>query len=328
MKTQAKPTLKDIAKLAGISVNSASRALKGKKNISKKTQEKVRQIADKLGYIPDKRASALRAGKMDVIAIIYDNLNNPYYSMMLDKLTGKLFDYKYETMIFIDRHSIGYLSLEIAKRVISFHVSGIITFIEPTPEAKSIIDKSKTPIVLLGRDGSKTNTTSVFSDDYEGGRLAAKTLIEKGSLNLLYYTEHKDLDIDKTRHKGFEDFVKDNLNKVPFEVVGDETHKAKDLLIEKLTTQTIDGIFCFSDLLAFDVLEVLSDLNLKDKVKVIGYDNIKESFPYPIRVSSISPDITQTVCETISTILNMIETKNLDFKLTKISVAFYEGTTC
>lgn len=328
MKSKNKPTLKDVAKLAGISVNSASRALKGKKNISLKTQEKVRKIADKLGYIPDMRASALRAGKMDVIAIIYDNLNNPYYSMMLDQLTGKLFNYKYETMIFIDRHSIGYLSLEIAKRVISFHVAGIIAFIEPTPEAKELIDQNKTPIVLLGRNGEKTNTNSIFSDDYEGGKLASKTLIEKGSTNLLYYTEHKDLDIDKTRHKGFEDYTKENLNKIPFEVVGDETHKAKDLLRESLSLNTIDGIFCFSDLLAFDVLEVLTDLNLTNKIKVIGYDNIKKSFPYPIRVSSISPDIDETVSATISTILNMIETKNNEFKLTKISVSFYEGTTC
>ena len=76
MKSQKKPTLKDIAKLAGISVNSASRALKQKKNISLKTQEKVRKIADKLGYIPDMRASALRAGKMDVIAIIYESRPN------------------------------------------------------------------------------------------------------------------------------------------------------------------------------------------------------------------------------------------------------------
>lgn len=328
MKSQKKPTLKDIAKLAGISVNSASRALKQKKNISLKTQEKVRKIADKLGYIPDMRASALRAGKMDVIAIIYDNLNNPYYSMMLDQITAKLFNYKYETMIFIDHHSIGYLSLEIAKRVISFHVSGIITFIEPTIEAKTIIDNSKTPIVLIGRNGVNTNTTSIYSDDYEGGKLAAQTFIDLGLKNLLYYTEHKDLDIDNIRHKGFEDCVCASFNKKPLVVIGDEENKAKDLLKIQLNNNPVDGIFCFSDLLAFDVLEVLYDLNLTNKIKVIGYDNIQKSFRYPIRVSSIAPDNEKIVGETISTILDMIENKNYELKLIKINVAFYQGTTC
>lgn len=328
MKSQKKPTLKDIAKLAGISVNSASRALKQKKNISLKTQEKVRKIADKLGYIPDMRASALRAGKMDVIAIIYDNLNNPYYSMMLDQITAKLFNYKYETMIFIDRHSIGYLSLEIAKRVISFHVAGIITFIEPTIEAKTIIDNSKTPIVLLGRNGVNTNTTSIYSDDYEGGKLAAQTFINLGLKNLLYYTEHKDLDIDNIRHKGFEDCVCASFNKKPLVVIGDEENKAKDLLKIQLNNNHVDGIFCFSDLLAFDVLEVLYDLNLTNKVKVIGYDNIQKSFRYPIRVSSIAPDNEKIVTETITTILDMIENKNYELKLIKINVAFYQGATC
>lgn len=327
MKKKQKPTLKEVAKLAGISVNSASRALKGKANISKRTQEKVRQIAEKIGYIPDMRASALRAGKLDVIAIIYDNLNNPYYSMMLDKLTGKLFNFKYETMIFIDRHSIGYLSLDIAKRVISFHVSAIITFIEPTIEAKKLIDENKTPIVLVGRNGKDTNTPSISSNDYEGGRLAANTLLNNGCKNLLYYTEHNDLKIDKLRLQGFKDCVIEKTKAEPQIVIGDEMHNAKELLINAVANYPIDGIFCFSDLLAFDVLETLNELNNK-KIKVIGYDNIKQAFPYPIRVSSVAPDTDETIEKTIELILNKIDGNILTTDFLETNVKYYPGTTC
>ena len=298
MKSQKKPTLKDIAKLAGISVNSASRALKQKKNISLKTQEKVRKIADKLGYIPDMRASALRAGKM----VIRDGrFVLPISTSLKASIEGVIHDVS---------------------------DSGQTTFIEPTIEAKTIIDNSKTPIVLLGRNGVNTNTTSIYSDDYEGGKLAAQTFINLGLKNLLYYTEHKDLDIDNIRHKGFEDCVCASFNKKPLVVIGDEENKAKDLLKIQLNNNHVDGIFCFSDLLAFDVLEVLYDLNLTNKVKVIGYDNIQKSFRYPIRVSSIAPDNEKIVTETITTILDMIENKNYELKLIKINVAFYQGTTC
>ena len=75
--------LKDIAEKANISINSVSKALKNSPKISEATKLKVKKIAKELGYIPDVHAQSLRHGSLNVIAVIYDNLINPYYSSMI-----------------------------------------------------------------------------------------------------------------------------------------------------------------------------------------------------------------------------------------------------
>ena len=110
--------LKDIAEIAGISINSVSRALKGSPNISKETQKRVQEIAENLGYIPNIHAQSLKLGSIKVIAIIYDEVENPFYSMMLGILQQQLFEIGYEAMIFIDSRSYGHLSENIANKIL------------------------------------------------------------------------------------------------------------------------------------------------------------------------------------------------------------------
>lgn len=334
MVAKKKITLKDIAKKAGISINSVSKALKDSKSISQKTKNKVKKIADKLGYIPDIRAKTLRSGKLDVIAIVYDNLTNPYYSMMLEKISNYLYSKNYDAMIFADSWHIGHLSIDIAKKAISYQVSAILTFIEPTLEAKNLIDSFNLPLLLIGRDGRPTNTNSIYSDDYEGGKLAAKTLINKNSHEFLYFTEHNELEIDKQRLKGFKDEL--NLKNYNLDqdhiIIGTRTNNASSQLIETLKKKpNIDGIFCFSDLLAYEVLRIIYE-NFEErikKIKIIGYDNTQESNVYPIRVSSVAPNADEIIQKSFEILINLINKGNLNKKIIniKVSVQYFEGTT-
>ena len=75
-------TLKDIARIAGISVNSVSRALRDCSDISYDTKKKVKDIADSLGYIPDNTASNLRKGKTNLIAIVFNCFFNPFFQVL------------------------------------------------------------------------------------------------------------------------------------------------------------------------------------------------------------------------------------------------------
>lgn len=333
MKSNKKPTLKDIAHIAKISVNSVSRALRNDKNISLKTRQRVMNIANKIGYIPDISAKTLRRGTMDVIAVVYDNLTNPYYSMMLSKINLELFKLNYEAMIFVDHHSIGYLSKEISLKVISYKVAAIITFIEPTIEAKRILDDSKIPLVLIGRNGIGTSTNSVYSNDEKGGGLAAKVLINKGCDDFIYYTLHSTLDIDKSRLKGFNNELLNHNIQLKNEniIQGNLVNSPNNLLINLLTNNSKNiGIFCFSDLIAFEVLQIIKEnnLNINNNIKVIGYDNLQSSFPYPIRVSSIAPDTSIAIDEALNIVFSQIKNGySSELKLVETDVNYFEGTT-
>lgn len=327
----SKVTLKDIADIAHVSKNSVSKALRDSPSISKEMKIKINKIAEELGYVKDVHALSLRGNRFRVVAIVYDNLSNPYYTIMLEKLHRVLAEKGYEAMIFVDHHSLGHLSEFIVKRIIGYGVSGVLTFLVPTNEAKKLLDNNHMPVVLIGRNGDVTNTPSIYSNDRRGGKIAAETLISLNSTNFCYITEHAELQINTERLSGFKNALQKNGYKLKKEniIVGNLEVNAYETLENLLKTEKIDGIFCFSDLIAFNVLNKLNELNYKvpEDINVIGYDNLKDYLPYPIKVSSIDPDNEYTAIESVKLLNSLIDNPSNEIKNIKTDVHFSKGTT-
>ena len=70
----------------GLTINTVSRALKDKEDISEMTKAQVRRVAYQMGYIPDTIASSLRSGVTKTIGVMFDNIANPYFVIMTDLL--------------------------------------------------------------------------------------------------------------------------------------------------------------------------------------------------------------------------------------------------
>lgn len=324
--------LKDIAELAGISINSVSRALKGSPNISKETQERVREIAFNLGYIPNVHAQSLKQGSIKVIAIVYDDVENPFYSMMLGVLQQQLFERGYEPMIFIDSRSYGHLSESTANKIAYYRLSGVLTFVAPTSRAAQILKNNNVPVVLIGRDGRLTNTSSVYTKDTNGGKLAAEELLRLNGKEFLYLTTHGELQINGQRYNGFKNcLLSHNISsKKIHNITGNLEVNAMDQLEKLLKTNKIDSIFCFSDLIAYEVIEKLYELNYKvpGDINVVGYDNLQDYIPYPIKVSSIDNNKGEMIEKSLDILFNQINDGIYEDAINKkINVKFQDGNT-
>ena len=324
--------LKDIAELAGISINSVSRALKGSPNISKETQERVREIAFNLGYIPNVHAQSLKQGSIKVIAIVYDDVENPFYSMMLGVLQHQLFERGYEPMIFIDSRSYGHLSESTANKIAYYRLSGVLTFVAPTSRAAQILKNNNVPVVLIGRDGKLTNTSSVYTKDTNGGKLAAEELLRLNGKEFLYLTTHGELQINSQRYNGFKNcLLSHNISsKKIHNITGNLEVNAMDALEKLLKTNKIDSIFCFSDLIAYEVIEKLYELNYKvpGDINVVGYDNLQDYIPYPIKVSSIDNNKGEMIEKSLDVLFNQINDGIYEDAINKkINVKFQDGNT-
>ena len=328
--TTQRVKLKHIAEKANISINSVSKALKDSPSISQKTKEKVRKIADELGYIPNAHAQTLRAGSLDVIAVVYDNLTNPYYSTMSSILTEEFKKDNIESMFFVEHHENGYLSDTLAKRIISYRVSGIISFLEPTDSAATIVKQNKIPLVLLGRNGWKTQTTSIYSDDIEGGKIAARTLINLNGKSFVYVTKHAELEICRNRLAGFKLGLEENnyILDDSHIIIGNAQTSAESKLIELLNNNpTVDSIFCFSDLIALEIKHLLQELNFEN-INIIGYDNLQGYLPYPVKISSIDGGKKEMAQLSIKILTEqMTQGYNETPKYLKIDVFYQEGQT-
>ena len=85
-------TLADIAKATGLSVNTVSRALKNKDDISRETCERVQKVAREMGYVRNYIASSLRSGRTKTIAMIAGSMMNPFYAILGDLIRWALAD--------------------------------------------------------------------------------------------------------------------------------------------------------------------------------------------------------------------------------------------
>ena len=295
-------TLVDIAEATGYSVNSVSRALMDASDISVKTKEHIRKVADELGYIPNRAAASLKKGNSKIIGVIYDNLLNPYYNSICNYLEDNLSKLGY--VILYSRTS--EFDLNAYSNMLSRNLEGIISFLVPTVEVEQRIKNQKFPTVIIGRKAE--SISSVYADDKLIGCLAAKTLIEQNCKNVFYIGEVKSTGISVLRAEGFkEEILKYGLN---CEVRYREENGAFEEIIESmLNNKDLDGVFCFSDYLAFKVIKYLRKYKREDIV-IVGVDNIKNEIEIPIDFVSIGQNKSKTVNDVLKLLFSQINDSN------------------
>ncbi len=280
-------TIKDIAQEAGVSVNCVSRALMDAPDISQKTKDRINQLALKMGYIPNSAATTLRRGDSKTIGIVYDNLLNPFYSIMTNYLWNELNGYGYSFMTLIADKFIFDESL--ATRALSNNLGGIISFLEPNKKCLELCDRYRVPIVVVGRK-SFLDAECVVLDDKGGGRLVAHYLYEKGYRRPLYIGESEALICSKERAEGFcERFSELGIDTETVFNADCSVTFYKDFVSGLKDRRDLpDCIFAFNDFGAMEVLTCLHDNDLS--IAVVGFDDIRNEIAMYGRIASVGYD--------------------------------------
>ena len=90
MESKKRVTLLDIANATGYTINTVSRALKNKDDISRETCQRIQEVAHSMGYVRNYMAGALRSGRTKTIGLILSEVSNPYYAVMADEIQNVL----------------------------------------------------------------------------------------------------------------------------------------------------------------------------------------------------------------------------------------------
>ena len=295
--------LKEIALDLGISVNSVSRALRDCKDISEKTKELVRSKAIELGYVPNAIAQSLKNGRSKQIAIIIDNLLNPYFSIMIEKIILKLKKNEcYGIIIPIKRNN---LNKDVVAQCISQRLDGIITFVEPKEEAIELAKLNRIEIVLLGRLIDSPTVKCIYTDDQKGGEIAGEYLINKNH-NKILYVGFKQLENSNRRLQGLKNAV-EKANETREEKIQVDTISFLD--VEKHLTEKIrdgyDGIFSFNDQIYCQIHKIAHREHLK--VDVVGFDALSKRYDMTNDIVSIDYDYDGMVNEIINILMGSID---------------------
>ena len=285
-------TLKDLAQATGFSVNTISRALKDREDISEQTKKLVREKANEMGYLTDMVAASMRSGKTNTVAIIIPDIANPFFSTQLKELDGLLRAKGY-TSIILNTDEDGEIELEAVKTAIIRKVDGII--ICPTQLREDIfklITDNALPYVIFARRFPLRNFFTVAWDDVQSGYQATEHLLSLGRRRILFLNGPPHISSSVDRFTGYCACLR--AYGIPYDpalvVEADILETDHCSCIKPILEAHVqfDGIFAFSDFIALAALETLETLGLN--LPVVGVDDILSNLNLPIRLTSVGAD--------------------------------------
>lgn len=298
-------TIKDIAKETGFTAQTVSLALRKKDCITEKTRNIVLEAARKLGYIKNDMAINLRRGHTNTIAVVYDNIANPYFSLMTRYLQYYFREQGYVLLIFTaDSY---FLDQDTFYNILSCNVAGVISFLDVDENIAKLSKQNNLPVLVLGRKSDKSISWITTSEN-KGGALAARYLMGKGCKNNLHITYSLDMICGKERYEGFLDEIRSAGKTDDLLLVLGKTSIEIELK-EYLKKHEVDGIFAFNDMIAYETLNILKKQNRED-IKVVGFDNIQEMFKFPVKISTIGADKRAMAKTAVKVLLEKINQKD------------------
>ena len=271
--------LTDVAELAGVSPTTVSRVINNKGYLSEKTKQKVQEAMKTLGYNPNNLARGLQGKSAQLIGLIFPNISNIFYSELIEYLEIELFKHGYKVIICNSQNDPA-KEREYIEMLEANQVDGIIS----SSHNLGIDDYERVaaPIIAFDRNLAP-NIPIISSDNFEGGKLAAKTLQKNGCQNIIMITGNDNTDSPTgLRALGFSFQIPEGkIFKVPNTL---STIRREMEIKSIIASNKPDGIFVSDDLTAILTMKIAHQLELKipDNLKIIGYDGtsfIENFFP-------------------------------------------------
>lgn len=275
-----KVSIVDIAKKAGVSISTVSRVLNGKAEefrIGKKSQQKVRETASELNYVPNQFAANLKSGKSNTIALIIPSLSNPFFADIASEINAEVRNRGYITIIG-DSDEDKEIENEELAQMEARNIEGLV--IAPSgqhwKDIKKMYDRGL-PVVCIDRYFESLDIPYVSVDNFAGALMATNHLIEHGHRNIACIQGVQESVPNKLRIQGFKQAMSAAGLK-SYSITGDEFsvqngYKETKLLLQLKEPPT--AIFTLSNTIAMGCMKAIKEegLLIPDDISLITYDD-------------------------------------------------------
>ncbi|OPJ60216.1 LacI family DNA-binding transcriptional regulator [Clostridium oryzae] len=274
-------TIKDIARLAEVSVTTVSKIINNKDNdISETTKTRVKNIIKEYNYIPNKLAQSMITKKTKTIGLIIPDVRNPFFTELVRGAEDKASEKDYN-LIFCNsdddiKKEIKYINALVEKMVDGIVLAAAVSRDKNLETQISI----PVPVIAIDRETNINGIKGFISiDSYRGAYDAIKYLIELGHKDILVLSGPLNLSISRYRLQGYKDALEDNGLKYDDNnvFVGDfQSDWAVGTVGELIGKRDFTAIFCGNDLIALGAIKALKKNNIKvpEQVSVVGFDDI------------------------------------------------------
>ncbi len=272
------PTLADVAKLAGVSVATASKAINGRDEVRATTRKRVLEAAELLSFAPNALARGLLGGRTGTVGLLTSDLEGRF-SIPILMGAEDAFGAGQISVFLCDARGDAIREKYHVRALLSRRVDGLIVVGSSTDARPPLAGTIPVPVVYVYAPSANPDDISITVDNVGGGRLAVEHLLACGRRNIAHVTGETGYQAARDRAEGAQAALAHAgltlLGGQPYYGSWDETWgRAAGHMVLDQYPET-DAIFCGSDQIARGVLETLRDLgrDVPGSVSVIGFDN-------------------------------------------------------
>ncbi|GIP55029.1 LacI family DNA-binding transcriptional regulator [Paenibacillus vini] len=319
-------TIRDVAKHAGVSVATVSRVINETGYVHEDTRKKVETAIKELHYTPNEVARSLYKRKSRLIGLLLPDIANPFFPELARGVEDEMQENDFR-IIFGNSDEKSSKEQEYIQTFVQNNVVGMIASTnDPDTHAYR---KLNIPVVFLDR--TMDNRPSVYSDGYEGGRLAAQEIAARGSRNIAVIQGPERVRPAMDRFRGAAETLKD-LD-IAFQVIQSSSFGiaeagvwAKEVFRKVPDT---DGVIASNDIVAAAVLHEALRLGKKvpEDVQIIGFDDIPLSSLLTPPLTTIRQPAYEMGRAAARLLIQLIEKEALDNHTIQMPVTFTERDT-
>ena len=275
MDTSRRPTLKDVARAAGVSLASASYAINGSGSVGEATRAHILQVAAGLGYRPNTSAKAMKTGRTGVLGLVVPDLTNPFFPGLAQAVLQAARRQGYSVLI---ADTGGAPDEERAAiRFLTDHgVDGLLWFPidDSSPRGRRASPElDRIPVVVLDRNLPDHDV--VLADYALGGRLAADHLIAAGHVDIGVISGPTAASSARDRAEGAVRTIQRSA-RLAWHVENAFSLDLDPAVTAALDRRSVTAVIAGSDMIAIGAMRHLQTLGLSvpDDVSIVGFDDI------------------------------------------------------
>ncbi|MCM3763844.1 LacI family DNA-binding transcriptional regulator [Neobacillus niacini] len=303
-----KITMKEIAKLANVSQSTVSRVINGNKGVNEEAAQRVLEVIEKVGFIPNKAAQTLKRSKSHIIGVLLTETYNPYFVELIDKLESESRKRGYNILLHVSNRN-PIVEWESVQNFIARQVDGMIII----PSGEYNIERiSKLPIPSIVMTQNWKPIDSIGLDHILAGKMVAEKFVLSGHKTFGFVgtaPDEKFLGFSSGLQENGVEFADKNY------IVLQETSTNNFLIrrdIDAYLEQaggTVDFTCCFAanDIMALEFMRAIEDRGMKvpEDISIIGFDDTY--LAKIMGISSVHQPIEEMVNTTLELLLDRVE---------------------
>ena len=282
-RSDQRPTLDQVAALAGVGRGTASRVINGSVHVSERSRRAVEAAVAELQYIPNAAARALKTRRTDAVALVIAEsedriFGEPFFAGVVRGISKSLSEVGKQLVLLV--YQAGVRSSHLESYLSRQHVDGVLLLsLHDDDRLPEVIRSRALPMVVGGRGRQVADTSWVDFDNVNGAGLAAQLLVDIGCQTIGAITGPLDMAAGRDRYDGFRAALQAAGRSLPDDLVahGDFSQPSGTRAMVELIERRpdVDGVFCANDPMAAAALQVIRDSGrrIPDDVAVIGYDD-------------------------------------------------------